>query len=166
MRLYIKEELFQTFPRFIVKDENGNDKYDVHTKPAAVMVGLKLHICDMAGTEVGFIDQKALSLQSTFRLHVDGVQKATVAKKFTFLKPKYEVKELGWTIQGDFIAHNYTVTDAHGVVASIHKELFSWGDSFVLDLLDPAHELEALTVVFAIDCVVDSEGSGFQFKSN
>lgn len=162
MKLYIKEELFQTFPRFIVKDENGNDKYDVHTKPARVQVGLKLHIFDMAGTELGYIDQKALSFQPTFRLHVDGVQRATIAKKFTMFKPRYEVPELGWTIQGDFIAHDYTVSDNTGVIAVIRKEIFSWGDSFALDLLDEAHELEALALVFAIDCVVDADAEGFR----
>lgn len=164
MKLYIKEELFQTFPRFIVKDENGNDKYDVHTKPATVQVGLKLHICDMAGRELAFLDQKALSLQATFRLHVGGELRATIAKKFTLLKPRYEVKELGWTVQGDFIAHDYTVSDQTGIIAVIRKELFSWGDSFVLDLADEAHELEALAVVFAIDCVVDAQGNGITIK--
>ena len=33
----------------------------------------------------------------------------------------------------------------------IHKEWFTWGDSYELDISDPAYELTALGIVLAID---------------
>lgn len=172
MKLFIKQEVFSEWEHFYVKDENGQDVYEIRAPRKAVRVGLQLNIFDMEGRDLAYIDQKAFSFQPLFRVHKNGEQVATIAKKFTMLKPRYEVKELGWTIQGDFTAHAYTVVDQQGnTVMTISKALISWGDSFVLDIRDTAHVLEAMAVVLAIDCVVDSEGNGisvngFSFGKN
>lgn len=34
---------------------------------------------------------------------------------------------------------------------NIHKEWFTWGDSYELDILDPKYELISLGIVLAID---------------
>ena len=162
MKLYIKQEVFSARDHFYVKDESGQDVYVVKAPKRAVIVGLQLNIFDMEGRDLAFIDQKMMSFQPTFRIHRNGEQVATIAKKFTILKPRYEVKELGWTVQGDFTAHAYTVSDQHGTVMSISKEWLTWGDTFVLDIRDTAHVLEAMAVVFAIDSVVDSQGNGVE----
>ena len=162
MKLYIKQEVFSGLDHFYVKDEAGNDIYEVKAPKKAVIVGLQLNILDMEGRELAYVDQKMMSLQPTFRVHRNGEQVATISKKFTMLKPQYVVKELGWTIKGDFTAHDYTVSDQRGVVMTISKQWLTWGDTFVLDLQDTAHVLEAMAVVFAIDQVVDSQGNGVE----
>ena len=159
MKYYIKQTVFSAVEHFTVKDEFGNDCFDVRS-PRGFRVGLKLHVCDMAGNEIAFIDQKALSFQPTFRVHRDGALTATITKKFSLGKPRYEVKELGWSVQGDFLAHEYAIMQNGAVIMAISKEWFSWGDSFVLDIADETHLPEALAVVFAIDSVVDAEGNG------
>lgn len=157
VKLFIKQEVFSARDYFLVKDEMGNDIYEVRAPETAIIVGLKLHIRDMQGHELAFIDQKGFALQPTFRVHKRGEHVATVAKKFTMLKPKYEVKELGWTVQGDFLAHQYTITSEKGLVMSIEKQFLSFGDAFAVDLRDEAHVMEALAVVFAIDSVMDRD---------
>ena len=157
MKLYIKQEVFSARDYFRVKDEAGNDIYEVRAPEKVIIVGLQLVIRDMEGRELAFIDQKGLALQPTFRVHRNGEQVATIVKKFTFLKPKYEVKELGWTIQGDFLAHQYTITSESGLVMSIEKQFLSFGDAFAINLQDEAHVMEALGVVFAIDRIMDQD---------
>ena len=39
-----------------------------------------------------------------------------------------------------------------GSVARISKEWFTWGDSYCIDILNPADELSALCVALALDC--------------
>ncbi len=36
-------------------------------------------------------------------------------------------------------------------IMNIHKEWFTWGDSYELDILDPDYELISLGIVLAID---------------
>lgn len=163
MKLYIKQKVFSAVAHFFVKDEYGNDKYEVKGK-MGISVGLNLYIYDMNGKEVAYIKQKALSLNPTFHVFVNGTQTATIVKKFTFFKPRYVVEELGWTIKGDFSAHEYVIENKFGPVMAIHKEWLSWGDTFVLDFADATNELEALAVVFAIDCIVDAEGNGIEIN--
>lgn len=157
MKLYIKQEVFSARDYFLVKDEAGNNVYEVRAPEKAIIVGLQLVIRDMEGRELAFVDQKGLALLPTFRVHRNGEQVATIVKKITFLKPKYEVKELGWTIQGDFMAHQYTITSESGLVMSIEKQFLSFGDAFAINLRDEVHVMEALGVVFAIDCIMDRE---------
>lgn len=165
MKLYIKQDIMSGLPHFFIKDETESQKYDARTK-GGIQVGLKLYVYDMSETEVAYIEQKNLSLTPTFRVFRNGVQTATIVKKFSFLKPSYTVEELGWTIKGDFTAHEYTISNASGVVATVSKEWFAWGDAFVLDFVRCENELEALAVVFAIDCVVDTEGNGIEINGH
>lgn len=165
MKLYIQEKAFSITEQFFVKDEAGNDKYMVKA-PLGFRVGLKLNIYDMNGNELGHIDQKAFSFNPTFRVYRGGIQTATIVKKFTFIKQKYEVEELNWTVHGDFLAHEYVIESPQGQIMTIHKEWFSWGDSFVLDFTNNTNELEALAIVLAIDHVVDSEGNGFKVNGH
>ena len=45
------------------------------------------------------------------------------------------------------------------LVAHISKELFHWGDTYVLDIVDPADEVMALMLVIAIDAANCSQGN-------
>ena len=106
---------------------------------------------------MGRVSQKALSLFPTFRVYRNEEHVATIVKKFTVLKQKYEVEELGWTIEGDVLAHDYTVSDQTGVIMTIKKEWLAWGDTFTVEYNNPAYEIEAIAIVLAIDCVVDAQ---------
>ena len=162
VKLYIEQKMISAWETFYVRDEAGNERYMITQPRKAVQVGLQLRILDPAGNEIAFLNQKALSLNPTFFVNVGGKPIATIKKKFTLMKPKYVVEELGWTIKGDFLAHEYSIEDQHGnIVMTLHKEWLIWGDTFVLDMADSTHELEAIGVVLAIDCIMDSEGNGF-----
>ncbi len=38
----------------------------------------------------------------------------------------------------------------------IKENVFSWGDSYALDIANPADEIVALAVVLTIDCVMEA----------
>ena len=163
MTLYIQQKMLSAWDTFFVKDETGADVYQIVQPRKTVTVGLQLQILDMEGNELAFIKQKALALNGTFFVTVGGVQTATIKKKFTMFKPKYVVEELGWTITGDFLAHEYTIENESGVpIMSIHKDWTLWQDSFAIELFDTSRVLEALAVVVVIDHIVDHEGNGYR----
>jgi len=154
MKLYIKEKVFSWGDKFTVKDDTGRDKYVVEGE--VFTWGKKLHVYDMLGREVAFIKQEVWSFLPRYYVFCNGHQVAEIKKEFSFLFPKYSIDGLGWEIDGSFLAHEYEITQAGRTIVSISKEWMTWGDSYELNILDPAHELIALAVVLTIDCVMEA----------
>lgn len=107
-----------------------------------------------------------MSLLPKFFVEVNGSEIAQIKKKLTFLKPKYVVEGLDWEVEGNFLAHDYSITENGNVIASIHKRWMSWGDSFELDISDGADEVAALAVILAIDAVMDASAAAAASSSS
>ena len=156
MKLYIRQKVFSWKDKFTVKDFDGRDVYQVEGE--FFSLGKKLHIYDMSGNEVAFIQQKVLSFLPRYYVYVGDNQVAEILKKFTFLRPKYEVLGLNWQVEGDFFAHNYVITDGNSMVVEINKEWMTWGDCYELNISPNANEIIALATVLAIDCATETNG--------
>lgn len=154
MRLYMKEKVFSWNERFTVKDENGWDKYFVEGE--FFSLGKKLHLLNVHGEEMAFIHQRLFTLMPRFAVTVAGRELAEIRKEFTFFFQRYVIDGLGWEIDGDVWAHDYVIRKNGRTIVRITKEWFTWGDSYVLDILDPADELVALAVVLTVDCVAEA----------
>ena len=154
MRLYMKEKVFSWNERFTVKDENGWDKYYVEGE--FFSLGKKLHLLNVHGEEMAFIQQQLFTLMPRFTVSVAGREIAQIRKEFTFFFQRYVIDGLGWEIDGDVWAHDYVIRKNGRTIVRITKEWFTWGDSYVLDILDPADELVALAVVLTVDCVAEA----------
>ena len=157
MRLYIKEKVFSWGDKFTVKDEFGNDRYFVEGE--VFTLGKKLHVYDTAGNEVAFIKQELFTLMPRYCVFCGGEQVAEIRKEFSFLFPRYSIDGLGWEIEGRFMAHEYEITRDGYPIVSISKEWMTWGDSYELDIANPADEIVALAVVLTIDCVSESNSN-------
>ncbi|MCR5782026.1 MAG: LURP-one-related family protein [Clostridia bacterium] len=155
MYLYMKQKVFSWKDRFTITDSDGNDRYSVEGK--VISIGKKLHIFDAQGDEVAFVRQKITVLMPRFIVEIGGEEVARIVKKISFLKPKYVVEGLGWEVQGDMFAHDYTIVDGDRTIVSIHKKWMAWGDTFELDIENDRDEVLALAVVLAIDAVMDSQ---------
>lgn len=154
MKLYIREKVFSWGDQFTVKDETGRDKYVVEGE--VFSWGKKLHVYDMTGREVAFIKQEVLSWLPRYYVFCGGRQVAEIKKEFSFFFPKYSIEGLGWAIDGRFMAHDYQITKADRTIVTISKEWMTWGDSYELNIADPADEIVALAVVLTIDCVMEA----------
>ena len=163
MKLYIKEKVFSWGDKFTVKDEYGNDKYIVEGE--VFTWGKKLHVYDMAGNEAAFIKQEVWSFLPRYYVFCGDEQVAEIKKEFSFIFPRYSIEGLGWEIDGKFMAHEYEITQNGRSIVSISKEWMTWGDSYELDIQNPADELVALAVVLTIDCVTEAS-SGSNTSNN
>ena len=164
MKLYIKEKVFSWGDKFTVKDAYGEDKYIVEGE--VFTFGKKLHVYDRSGREVAFIKQEVWSFLPRYYVFCGDRQIAEIKKEFTFLFPKYTIEGLGWEIDGSFMAHDYQITKRDRKIVTISKEWMTWGDSYELDIADPADELVALAVVIAIDCVTETASAAASSASN
>ena len=165
MKLYIKQKVFTWGDKFTVKDINGNDRYYVEGE--VFSWGKKLHVYDMNGNEAAFIQQKVFSFLPRYFVYVGDDQVAEIIKEFSFLFPRYSIEGLGWEIEGSFMAHDYQITKNGRNIVTISKEWMTWGDSYELDIANPADEIVALAVVITIDCVTESNsGASVTVSSN
>ena len=157
MKLYIKQKVFKLVPEFTVKDEFGNDRWFVKGKFFSFE---REHIIYNAqGEQMGRIHREMFRLLSRYHLEVQGRHVAEIVREFSFFKPRYTVTGSNLRVEGDWWAHEYTIFEAEVPIMRICKEWFSWGDSYMLDIPDPRHELLALGVALAIDICLAQQNS-------
>lgn len=149
MKLLIKQRVFSWTDSYDVFDEDGNIKYFV--KAEFFALGHQLHVYDSRNNEVGMIKQRLLTLLPAFEIEVGGVRRGSIQKKLSLLRPKYDVDFNGWRAEGDFLGWDYDVYSGSSTVIHITKEILHWGDTYVVDIADPADELMSLMLVIAID---------------
>lgn len=149
MKLLIKQRVFSWTDSYDIYDENGNQKYFV--KAELIALGHQLHVYDANHNEIGMIKQKLLSFLPAFYIEIGGREIGSIQKKFTFLKPKYEIDYNGWRCEGDFLGWDYDVYSGCSSIIHISKQLLSWGDTYVIDFANPEDELLGMMLVIAID---------------
>ncbi|MBO5238667.1 MAG: hypothetical protein J6B50_07830 [Lachnospiraceae bacterium] len=149
MKLLIKQRVFSWTDTYDIFDEQGNAKYFV--KAEFLALGHQLHVYDAGQREIGNIQQRIISFLPTFDIEtVNGIV-GSIQKKFTLFHPEYEVNYNGYRVEGDFLGWEYDVYQGSSVVMHISKELLNWGDTYVIDILNPRDEILGLMLVIAID---------------
>jgi uncharacterized protein YxjI len=150
MKLYIKQKVFSWRDKFAICDEAAYERW--FARGELFSWGRKLHVYDAWSNEVAFIRQKLLSLLPKYFIEIGG-NSYTLVKELTLIKPRFRLEDTNWEAAGDFLAHEYEVTDGSAQIMSLSKRWFTWGDSYELDIPGPENELLALCVALAIDCV-------------
>ena len=105
------------------------------------------------------IKQRLFTLLPSFDIVIGGREFGNIQKEFTFFKPRYEIDYNGWRCEGDFLAWDYDVYAGCSSVVHISKELFHWGDTYTINILNPEDEILALMLVIAIDARIVHRGS-------
>ena len=150
MQLLIKQRIFSWADTYDIYDETGEVRY--YVKGKVFSLGHQIHVYEKrSGQEVGSIHQRLFSFTPTFEIVINGQVRGTIRKEFTFFRPRYNVDYLGWDVEGDFFSWDYRVTNGGLEVMSISRELFTWGDTYVLRYRQIVDELPGLMLVIAID---------------
>lgn len=157
MKLLIKQRVFSWTDSYDVYDEDGNKKYFV--KAEFLSLGHRVHVYNALDEELGLIRQKIITMLPAFEIDIAGRYCGRVQKRFTLFRPKYEIDFNGWRAEGDFLGWDYDVYSGCSSVVHISKELFHWGDTYVIDIANPEDELMALMLVIAIDAANCSDGN-------
>ena len=158
MQLYMKQKMLSFKQDFNIVDSNQKPVYKVDGE--FLSLGRKLHIINMeTNEEVALVKQKVLSLMPQVDVFVRGQEVASIRKRITFFKPKFDIEQIGWTIKGDYFAHDYIIYDREGdLIAQIKKKYFAMSDTFELNIdAEEVDPVMVIAVVLAIDTVMDSK---------
>lgn len=149
MKLLIKQRVFSWGEKFDIYDEEGKVKFFV--KGELFSLGHQLHVYDAYDREIGSVHEKFLSFPKQFEIVLNGAVRGRITKRITFFHEEYDVDFSGWHVSGDFMDWNYEVYAGERQILHIHKEWLSWGDTYVIDIENPADERMGLMLVLAID---------------
>lgn len=150
MKLCIKQRVFAWGDTYDVYDEFGNVRYFVRAD--LFTFGHQIHVYEKhSGRELGAIHQHLFALMAGFDIVLDGQPVGAVKKRFSLFSPTYDVDFRGWRCEGDPFGWDYRVMQGDLQIMSISKQLFTWGDTYVLEYDNPANELPGLLLVLAID---------------
>lgn len=156
-KLYIKQKLFNIKQDFYIKDENGQDVYQIDGK--LLNIGRKVILKDNLGNELAVIQQEILHIMPHYNIWINDKKIATVRKKFTILRPQYLIDDIGWTIQGDVLTLNYSINDGNQEIAKINKKIVAMSDTYEVIIERDQDEIAIIAVVMAIDAVKDANES-------
>lgn len=149
MKLLFKQRFFSWFDSYDIYDESGRTVYVVKGQ---FSWGHCLKIFDASGREIGTVKERVMSFLPKFEIYIGENHLGTIAKEFSFFRPRYDIDFKGWRVSGNCMEWNYLISDAHGnEVATVSKELFNWTDTYSIDVKDPRDSLCALMFVLAID---------------
>ena len=149
MKLLFKQKVFSWFDSYNVFDEDGNT---VFTVKGAVSLGHLLNVFDGMGNKIGYVKQKIFSTLPRFDIFIGDSRIGSISKKFSLFKPKFSIDFNGWQVSGNMLGRDYGVVDSEGkAVASVSKQIWNVGDTYVIDVCDPADAVYAMLLVIAID---------------
>ena len=155
MALYqIKQKYFSLKDKFSIDNADGQPAFYVEGK--LISIGRQLTMTDTTGSQVAYIKQKLPTLMPTFEIYVQDTLVVTVRQKLG-LRPKFELQGVGWTVQGNWTAHEYDIIDAGGLAQGhVSKKWAAIADTYTVQTPDNAPDVEVLAVVIAIDMAVSS----------
>ena len=152
MQLMIKQRVFSWSDTYDVYDESGETRY--YVKAEIFSFGHQIHVFDKrTGAEVGSIHQKLFTFMPQFEIVIGGRTVGTIRREFTWFRPRYHVDFRGWDVEGDLMGWDYSVCQGSREVMTVSKELFRWGDTYMLRYGSPGDEIPGLLLVIAIDAV-------------
>lgn len=153
MRYALKEKLWSFGGTYEICDERERPVFVVKGK--AFSWGSKLSFEDPAGRQLAFISQKLLSLKPRFEIHRDGRLFAEVVREWSW-KSRFTLDVPGpndYEITGSFWEHDYTFRRKGTTVASVSKTMWSWADTYGVDIVDGEDDVAILSTVVVIDLV-------------
>ena len=159
-RLIIFQKQYSIKESFKVFDPDQNVKYVVKGKLASAKHHLSIY--DQSGkNKIGEVKEKLIAFRSPFsfegrptdfviKLHGNKIGK--IKSRFFFGKRKFVFKPYNWIIKGDVFGFKYKVLSDKDVVMEVDQKFVLSGDTYFLDVFNPADELLCLMVALAIDC--------------
>lgn len=163
-KLYLNQKVWSFREKFAICDANDRPVY--HAVGSVFQIPKHFDILDLQDNRVASVIKQPMTWLPCFYLKIAGQQVATIQKKFTLFKPRYELSAAGLTVTGDFWDMNFTVSRRGKVIGTVAKRWFSIGDKYEITIQDDTDSLLLVGLVIAIDYVKRTEQAASASSSN
>lgn len=161
MKFYIKQKVFTFKDQFNIMDESQNLLYQVKGK--FMSITNKLEFLDKNGEVLLRSNRKVFTLLPKYYFYDQKNEEVATMKRIFGFTPKFYLsllrKEL--TVDGNFFAHSFSISDHGQVIASIKKKVISWGDTYEIEIFENENVELYLFVVIVLDQVIHENKGRF-----
>lgn len=156
-KLYIQQKVFKITDHYPVLDENRNPVYYVDQD--FKLIGNTVHVNSLDGKEVFSVNKEVLTIMPKYVVTFDDGRQAVLKSRFSLFNKRIDVEldDSKIELKGNFFDFQFTIFEENCEIGSISKELFAWGDTYVLNIIDESKEKIILALMIAVDCIKDSE---------
>lgn len=154
MKYIVREKIFSIGDKFTIKNSSGEDVFQVTSK--VLTIGDKLRILDMQGREHIYIEQKLLKFLPEYNIFQGDNLIAQVKKKLTFFNHKFVIESVmgDYEVEGNIVAHDFSIIKNGRQVARIKKAWLSWSDCYEVDIESFENPAFILALVIVVDQVI------------
>jgi uncharacterized protein YxjI len=159
MRYVMKQKILSITDRFTIKQENGEDVFQIKGK--LISIGKKLKLQDMQGNEIARIKQKLISLTPTYQIYRGDKLLAQINKRiFTVLRDKFNIQMKDGAadieVTGNILDHEYIFKRNREKIAEVSKKWISLRDSYAIEIAEGEDEVLLLACAVVIDMIAHS----------
>lgn len=159
-RYKIRQNLISIGDDFWIENEDGKRAFKVDGKVLRIRKTLVFE--DAKGKKLAQIQERLLTIKDTMVVEdADGRDLAVIKKALiTPLRNRWDVKIKNGPdldVQGDFLAHEYTIKAGREKVAEVSKRWLIIADTYGVEVADGQNDIVILAIAVAIDIMVDEE---------
>lgn len=159
-RYKIRQNLISIGDDFWIENEAGQKVFKVDGKVLRIRKTLVFE--DAKGKKLAQIQERLLTIKDTMVVEdADGKDIATIKKALiTPLRDRWDVKVKNGPdldVQGDFLAHEYTIKEGRKTVAEVSKKWLRITDTYGVEVEDGQNDILILAIAVAIDIMVDDD---------
>lgn len=162
MRYRMREKIWTIRDRYIIRDTEDRELFIVEGK--LLTLGKKLTFSSSSGQELARIEQKLFAFRPTYFVHREGKASVRVRRMFRpIFKPRYVIDvpgEPSIELRGNVWAHEYELTRHSKVLGSASKKVFSWADSYGIELNDEEDQVLLLCAMVIVDLIGHEQNAG------
>lgn len=160
-RYKIRQKMFSIGDDFWIENEKGERAFKVDGKVLRIRKTLVFE--DAKGRKLAQIQERLLTIKDTMVVEdADGGEMASIKKALiTPLRDRWDVKVRNGSdldVQGDFLAHEYTIKQDGQKVAEVSKKWLSLTDTYGVEVEPGQNDILILAVAVAIDMMSHDEG--------
>ena len=157
-RLYAKQKVLKLEDHYAVTDESEAPVYYIDQN--LKFFGYDVHVSDREKNPLFSVDQELMHLMPTYHVRFENGDVMDIKARFALFKKKIDITYKGnnLRLEGDIFSWDFRILDASDrEVAAIQRKLFTWGDTFVIDVLDDNYADVAVAMMIVVDHIIDME---------
>lgn len=162
MQLFIKQKLISIRDKYFIKDEQGNDVFEV--KSSFFKIPRRFTVKDMQDNEIMMLKNTLFHpFFPRYRIFKGEEEVGLIRERFEIGRRTYSIEMNDgrvYAIKGNLRAWDFTIIKGDKPACYISKKILSFGDSYALDIYDDADMEVAVATAIVMDALNHDNRNG------